>query len=68
MVRAKKKLAPPARWSAEVGLYPNKVIVEENPHRKGGLYLRWWRTEVDNWGGSSLGNIKLGEDPPRRER
>jgi hypothetical protein len=56
-----KKAAPPARWSAEVGLYPNKVIVEENPHRKGGLYLRWWRTDIDNWGGSSLGSNKLGK-------
>jgi hypothetical protein len=62
MPREKKKAAAPARWSAEVGLFPNKVIVEENPHRKGGLYLRWWRTDgVDNWGGSSLSNIKLGK-------
>jgi hypothetical protein len=61
MARSKKAAAPPEKWSAEVGLYPNKVIVEENPHRKGGLYLRWWRTDVDNWGGSSLGNIKLGK-------
>jgi hypothetical protein len=61
MARSRKQAAPPEKWSAEVGLYPNKVIVEENPHRKGGLYLRWWRTDVENWGTSSLANIRAGK-------
>lgn len=52
---------PPAKWAQEVGIHPYKVVVEENPHRQGGLYLRWWRTGVDNWGGESLKNNKLGK-------
>lgn len=61
MSRRAKKAPPPGRWSAEAGLYPYKVIVEENPHRKGGLYLRWWLTDRDNWKRESLGNVKRGK-------
>ncbi|MFL5481108.1 MAG: hypothetical protein ACJ8AK_02875 [Gemmatimonadaceae bacterium] len=60
MTRARKSAAP-KKWSAEVGVFPNKVVVEENPHRQGGIYLRWWRTGVENWGGESLKNNKLGK-------
>lgn len=59
--RRTKKAPPIGRWSAEAGLWPYKVIVEENPHRKGGLYLRWWVTGRDNWQRESLGNIKKGK-------
>lgn len=61
MTRRAKKVTPPARWSAEVGLYPYKVIVEENPHRRGALYFRWWVTGLDNWRRESLGNLKKGK-------
>lgn len=59
MSRRSKKAPPVGRWSAEAGLYPYKVIVEENPHRRGALYLRWWLN--DNWKRESLGNLKRGK-------
>lgn len=59
--RRARKAPAVGRWSAEAGLYPYKVIVEENPHRKGGLYLRWWLTDLDNWKRESLGNLKKGK-------
>jgi hypothetical protein len=61
--RRTKKAPAVGQWSAEAGLYPFKVIVEENPHRKGGLYLRWWDPNLDppNWRRESLKTEKLGK-------
>jgi integrase len=56
--RRTKKAPAVGQWSAEAGLYPFKVIVEENRHRRGALYLRWWNTGAENWKRESLGNLK----------
>jgi hypothetical protein len=59
--RRTKKAPPVGRWAAEAGLYPFKVVVEENPHRQGALYLRWWNAEIENWKRESLQSKKLGK-------
>jgi hypothetical protein len=59
--RRSKKAPPVGRWAAEAGLYPFKVVVEENPHRQGALYLRWWNADAENWKRESLQSKKLGK-------
>ena len=53
--------APPAVWTESVGLLPHRVIVEEIPSRRGGLYLRWWNPARGNWEKRSLGSVRLGK-------